>query len=140
MKVSTGITALIIFSFALIGMYAFLSDLVNDNAYDIEYDDKYLTELDNAQNISASISTSWDKAANFSAKKSTLYQFVTLVPDALSVIKDLFMLPPKLVASTVASVTQFIGLPEWVGSFVLSIFMTAFIFAFIALILRYKYV
>ena len=78
------------------------------------------------------------KFKNLSAKTGSSFQIITLVPDVLSIVKDVIKLPFTVTGELLNSFNEFLGLPKWVYNTLLGIFVVLMIFSFISLVLRYK--
>ena len=106
----------------------------------MEVDDTYQSAFAKSDNVSRQISGDYDKIQNFTGNKGATIGIVTLIPDILNLLKNTIVLPFSLVGGMVASVVDYLHLPEWVETLMLTGFTIMALFAFAALVLRYKYV
>lgn len=137
MRYSVLIISILLFGSIVTGFYAFTNSLAGGDAYNIQVTD-YSSSFDKTSNISDEISGKYNDLVNWSAKKSSATQIITLVPDSLSLIKSILFLPLNMLTSIVSSLSTFLQLPAWVTSLGLTVLVIGLIFGLIALILRYK--
>jgi len=138
MRFSNVIMSILLLGSVLVGLFAFATDLGGEDKYNAPVDDSYLSQFDKTDNLTSEISEKYDEIQNFSTKKSSAYQIITLVPDALSLVKNIIVLPFTLIGELIHSLTTVLQLPEWASIFMKVAITIMFLFAFIALILRYK--
>jgi len=139
MKISTLTIGIILMGAIVVGLYGFLGELASeDEGYNVDYDDSYVTTFDRVENMTVEISDKFEEVRNFSTKKSTAIQIITLVPDALGLLKDVLLLPFNITVSLISDLVTILGLPVWVNTFALGLLVSFLTYAFISAILRWK--
>lgn len=139
MRFQSFIIGILLMGAVVVGLYAFVNDMAGDNAYVVSVNSTYEESFDKSTVLSTNISDKYDKMQNLSTEKGSAIQIITLVPDVLSLAKDIIVLPFNLLGGIISNITTFMRLPDWVGTFTLSIISVLLIFSFIALVLRYRY-
>lgn len=135
MKLSTFIIGLVMFMFLIVGFYSFAQDLAGTNYYNVNVDTQYTTAFDNSINISNQITDSYGRIQNWTTNKDSAYSIITLVPDALSLLKSMISLPMNLASETADSIVTYLQLPAWTSTFMLIVIPLILIFLFVALVL-----
>lgn len=138
MRISTIIISLLILGGLFIGFYSFATSLSGEDGFDVPIDTTYSSTFDKTSELSDNINTNYNDMMNWSTKKNSATQIITLVPDALSLVKNIIVLPFSLISTVMTDFMSLLGLPGWFTSFLLSVIAIVLIFAFMALILRYR--
>ena len=132
MKLDVIIMGLLVFGAMITGFYAVVNDLASETAYDVEVDQKYEQAFGISNNISISMEESYNKiVGNWSAKKSSAYQIITLVPDAIILVMKMIELPFAIAFDIINALVTQLGLPSWVSIFLLTAVLLVLIFAII---------
>tara|TARA_R100000306_G_C4352437_1_gene130829 strand:- start:560 stop:973 length:414 start_codon:yes stop_codon:yes gene_type:complete len=136
MKISTLLIVLLIVSGVVVGTYSMINDLATD--YGVTVDQNYLDSFNKTLQLNEELNSKYLKVQNLSAKTGSSFNIITLVPDVLSIVKDVIKLPFTVTGELLNSFNEFLGLPKWVYNTLLGIFVVLMIFAFISLVLRYN--
>lgn len=131
---------LLIIGAMMAGTYSIVNDIGSDQGgYGVAVDDKYETAFDSSSNISNEMRDSWSSIQNYTTNKGASYQIITLVPDVLSLMKNVIVLPFSLADNTFKAMVEYIGLPDWIYDFMITSFTIILVFGFVALVLRWRY-
>ena len=139
MRMSAIIIGLLLVGGIITGLYSFVNGMADEDNYNVEFDDSYQGAFDKSQNISEKIADDYQKIQNFTANKGASIGIVTLIPDVLTLIKNTITLPLTLMEGMITSLIGYLQLPDWTFVLMMSILSVIVIFAFAALVLRYKY-
>jgi hypothetical protein len=139
MRLSSLIIGILIIGSMIVGFYSFTRGMADEESgYDIEVDDQYEEKFAYSENVSREINTRYDEMMNMSANKGSTIGIITLVPDVLVLLKNIIVLPFSLVGGIIGSIVEFLQLPGWMYTFMITMMTIAIVFAFVALVLRYK--
>ncbi len=135
--ISSIIISGLILGMLILGFYEFANDLTDENSYNVDLNDNYTTSFDKAENLSTNIAEGYNDVMNWSAEKGGA-AIITLVPDALMLVKDVIVLPVSLTLAMFDDAMVILGAPAWISTLAIAVLIVIVIFAFIALILRFK--
>jgi len=122
----------------VVGTYSLINELADDQqGYNVSIDQTYLETFDKTQNLSDSITTSYNDLIALPSYTGTDFFIITLVPEALSLMKDFLTLPFTVGGEFLTGMTDILGIPTWVASTLLALFCIILIFSFVTLILRF---
>ena len=138
MKISSLIISILLVGVLFTGFYTFVNDLASPENYDLAVDNQYMNTFDKTNNLSMDIQKKYDNMQNFSTKKSSTIQIITLIPDALSLMKDIIILPYRVTSVMINDLARFINLPSWVTTFIVAVITILLLFAIISMILRWN--
>lgn len=137
MRISMIVIGLLLIGSMAVGYYEFIDVLGSDSAYNTEVDDQYRTAFDKTVELSNKINESYSTvySDNWGLNLDT---FTHLIPQALSLVKNVITLPFQVLVDLVESVVTFLNLPAWTKTLMVALIPTILIFGLIALILRFK--
>jgi hypothetical protein len=138
MKLSDIVIVLLLMSGLVVGTYSLINDLASEETgYNITVDQQYLETFNKTTQLSNNISASYEELVALPSYSSSNFYIISLVPEALSLMKDFLTLPFVTANSMIQGVTAHLGLPMWINSTFLAIMCVVLIFAFVTLILRF---
>jgi hypothetical protein len=126
-------------------MYGMIAELTSETAYDLPVNDSYLRTFNQTNDVAGQISedykTIWgSKEENKTGMAVDKLSYLALVPEIVSLVKNMVKLPYQLTEDMVSGILQTIGLPEFMQPFIMTLILVALIFSIFAIILRYRYV
>ena len=139
MRVSYLFFGLLIVGLIVVGAYSTLNSAVSDAGFGTGeiVDPKYETAFEMTENVSAQISSDYDNMMNWTVDKTS---FLALIPNAVSMMKNMIKLPFTVIGDLIGSLGEFLYLPAWAVSFLLAIIAGFTVFAVIAVIRGYKWI
>jgi hypothetical protein len=136
MRLEQFVIGMLLIGFLITGSFFFVNDM--GQGYDKQADDsEFDSLLEDTEDAAKEINASWAYLRK-ETSANLLAQFFTGVAAMFSIAKQVLVTP---VSTSITVITQFmttLGLPAWVGLFASSIIMALLVFAFIALIFRFK--
>ena len=138
MRISSFVIGILLIGSMIGGLYAFAEGMGDSNSgYGVDIEDEYSTEFDYSKNLSNQIVGDYSKLQNISSNKGAAY--LTMIPDAIILVKNIITYPFTLVDGIISSMVKFLHLPSWVTTLSIGILTIMLIFGVLALILRYRY-
>jgi len=138
MKLSTIIIGLMLLSGMVVGTYSFVTGLGTATGSAVVVSQEYVQDFNNTVTLNDELAQKYSKVQNLSAKTGSSFQIITLVPDALSILKDLLTIPFTVMGDIMSAFQDHLGVPGWVFTLVLGIFTVVLIMALLSAILRYE--
>lgn len=140
MRVSSIIIGLILVGSIFTMMFGFARDLGGSDAYDVEISDEYEQAFDKTEEMNREINKSYNEIQEkWEGKKTSTLGFITLTIDAMVLVKNIIIYPFTVMGGMITSIIEYIKLPAAMQSMMLSISTILFIFAIVAIVLRYKW-
>ena len=126
-------------------MYCIIAELTSETAYDLPVNDTYLRTFNQTNDVAGQISedyqTIWgDDNENKTGWAVDKLSYLALLPEAVSLVKNMIKLPYQLTEDMVSGILETVGLPEFMQPIIMTLILVALIFALIAIVLRYRYV
>lgn len=139
MKISTMIIGLLLISVLVFGFYQFATDLGDsETGYDVAVDDDaYIQSFDKSRNISDQVNESYHNIQD-DLRANTAASYITLIPEVVVLVINLVELPFTLMGGIITAIIDYMGLPSWVNTFMITVMVVLLVFALVALALRYK--
>lgn len=136
MKFSSVIIGIVILTAMVTGLYTFTNALADENYYNVNVDSVYEQRYGNMTGIYEEVNETQYAVNEWVNDKTS---FLALIPHTLSLIQDLIILPFQILGGMIAFGTTDVGFPAWVQVFLVSLILALILFAFLALVLRYRY-
>lgn len=138
MRLSSMVIGILFVGVIITGFYSFAASLASkDTGYNIELDQQYVAKFDRTLSIQKNITADMNEIREeWTVDKSS---FLGLVPQAISLAKNVIFLPFQILDTMVTDLASIIGLPDWFIAFVIAAIGVIIIFILISYILRYKY-
>ncbi len=139
-RISHIVIGILLLGIIITGFYTFVGDMAADDAYDVEYED-YSATFSHIDEISDEMNESYSNMQEkWEVNTESSFQIITLVPQALGLVKNVIVLPFSVASGLVTDIITYMKLPAWVTGFVLAIITVFLVFGMVALVLRYRYV
>jgi len=134
--------SVIIISIFIIGLivsvfYGLVTDLADDEAYNVNVDTSYKSTFDATSTMSNKISSKYNDMVNWSIQNKETTQ-LALIPDAISLVLSVIATPFAVLFDLGNSIIIIFKLPAWATTFISGVIVVILMFAFIALVLRFK--
>lgn len=139
MRISNLIIGLLLVSGMITGLFLFVNNLSGADGYNVAVEDDYQKHFNKTINLSNEISEQYYIKQNWTGSKSETIGIITMTIDALSLVKNIIVLPFAILSDFAGSLQSILGLPRWVFSFFIATVTVLILFGFIAIVLRYKY-
>jgi len=146
MRLQTIIIGILVVSALITGFYTFLVDLTGETGYDLDVsnDTAYESAYLKTKNLTAELESSYDKIEG--VQKEGAAGFFTGLWEAVKIGKTLVIAPYSIlmgddgVINTLGKSTDEQGLemPSWVTSLLFGFILALLIFAFIAILIKFK--
>lgn len=137
MRLSTIIISIMLVGLVFTGLYTFTNSLTGADAYNVPVDDSYLGTYQKINETNTEIRDSYNDMLNWSTKKGSAIQIITLVPDALSLLKNIIVTPISIMWTMVSDTMDVVGIPDYAHGFVIGLLTLIVIFALVSAVLRY---
>ena len=138
MRLQQSLLALVVFMVVFLGIYTSLGIMTSEEGYntntstDITYQEKYDLMLDISQNIERDYTT----LQNVTVDKGA--GFFTGVASAFSLGKNIVTSPFRVINVIWSAMMEDLNLPAWLNGVAATVIIILFIFALLAIILRWK--
>jgi len=148
MRISQFVIVILIMGGIFAGFYSFANSLgeISPDTYNMTLDDSYQNEFVSGMNDVSVTSGEMIQTIQGIESNSTgvvgwivdKTAFLALVPQALSLILDILVLPINLLSTFVTAMAEGLGLSTdgWIFGFIVSLITVSIIFAFISLIMK----
>lgn len=144
MRIQSFIICVLMVGFIFTGFYTLADSLAGEDAYDVPLNESYKDSFDKTNNISTQISEDYENIVGRSDTNETGWvvdklAYLALIPQAVSLVKNMIKLPVIVSLEMVESFTEYLNLPDWMAAFFITIIILSVIFGLIALVLRYRH-
>tara|TARA_R100001594_G_scaffold143160_1_gene190811 strand:+ start:119 stop:541 length:423 start_codon:yes stop_codon:yes gene_type:complete len=138
MKLSDILIVILLVSAIFTGSYALINNLADsETGYNVTIDDSYLEQFNKTTELSQEINTSYSELLALPSYSSSNFFIISLVPEALGLIKELVTLPFVSAQEILNGFTTVFAIPPELVSVLIAIICVILLFAFLTLILRF---
>jgi len=138
MKLSDIILIILLVSAIFTGSYAIVNNLADSTqGYNISVDDSLLGQFNKTTELSEEINESYSELLALPSYSSSSFYIISLVPEALGLIKELVTLPFVSAEEILSGFQEVFAIPPALYSTLLAIICVILLFAFLSLILRF---
>tara|TARA_R100000808_G_scaffold3929_1_gene13368 strand:+ start:9225 stop:9647 length:423 start_codon:yes stop_codon:yes gene_type:complete len=138
MKLSDILIVILLVSAIFTGSYALINNLADsETGYNVTIDDSYLTQFNKTTELSKEINESYSELLALPSYSSSNFFIISLVPEALGLIKELVTLPFVSAKEILNGFTTVFAIPQELVSVIIAIICVILLFAFLTLILRF---
>jgi len=110
-RLTAMLISLVVFGSLIVGYYSFVSDLSNENSYNVEIIDQSAT-FDETENLNKKLNESYTSLAK--TRTSLLAQFFTGVAAGFNILMTLITSPFRIAGSFLTDMGRLLLLPPWV--------------------------
>ena len=136
MKLESFLISLFVVTGVVLGFYAFASDMAGQSGYDVTINDSYSEQFEETESLGTELNESLNELTNSELGVTDVVQAIGL---GWKVMKIMVKTPVVFIRTIIyGTFTEIEGIPDWVIAMVFSIVTILLIFAFIALLLRFK--
>ena len=138
MKLSDIILIILLVSAIFTGSYAIVNNLADSTqGYNISVDDSLLGQFNKTTELSEEINESYSELLALPSYSSSSFYIISLVPEALGLIKELVTLPFVSATEILEGFKEVFAIPPALASMLVAIICVILLFAFLSLILRF---
>lgn len=130
-RMSTSIIAVLLMVSVLMGVWLSLAQWADEDSVTI---DSQSDTFDFVQQVQSNMTQMTEDVQQLSAQTDSAWGIITLIPDSLILVKNMFMMPIDILDSFVTIIVEILHLPEWFATLIKLVGAVAIIFGLIALI------